>query len=60
MLHLFHELDLALHRFPSIRLLELILLVNFESNFFISWLVQPDANARIRTLTNLLSDNVLI
>ena len=60
MLHLFHQFNFTLDRFPTIWLLQLILFVNFESNFLVSWLVQADAYTGIRTLTNLLSDDILI
>ena len=59
-LHLLHQLDLSLNRLASIWLLEFVFLVYFHGNFTVCRPVETDANARIRSLTDLLPDDVVV
>ena len=60
MLHLLHEFDLSLDRFPSVRVEQLILFVNLHSNFLICWLMKANSNNRICTLPDLLPNYIVI
>lgn len=59
-LHFFHEFDLTFHRFASVWIKQLVLLVDFHSYFFISRLVKAHSDDGISTLTDLFSNDIVI
>lgn len=59
-LHLFHEFNLTFHRFPSVWIEQLVLLVDFHSYFLICWLIKAHPDDGISTLTDLFPNHIVI
>ena len=55
-----HNLDLSPNGLLPLQVLYLFLLINFESNFLISLLVESQENQSVGTLTNLLPNQIVV
>lgn len=60
MVDLLHDLDFSLHTLSTIGLQQLKLLVNLDCNFLVEYFVQTYSDNSICSLTNSLSDNIIV
>jgi hypothetical protein len=58
--HLLHQLDLSLHTLAPVRVHQLVLLVDLHGDLTIAGLVQSHSDHGIGTLTNLLTNHIVI
>lgn len=56
----FHNFDFTSNAFLSLQVLDLFLLINLQSHFLLSVLLDTHINKSIGALTNLLSNNIII
>jgi hypothetical protein len=58
--HLLHKLDFPFDRLSAVRFFKFVFLVYFESNLLVLSLVKANPDNGIRTLANLLSNDIVI
>lgn len=59
-LHSFHQFYLSFHRLSPILVLKLVLLIYFKRYFSVKGFVKANPNYRVRTLANLLADDIFV
>lgn len=59
-LHFLHEFDFSLDTLATVRVEQLVFLVDFHCDLFVRWFVKTDPNHCIGALPDLLADDVLV
>ena len=58
--HFLHEFDFPLHGLASVRVAQLVLLVDLHRHLLVAWFVQAHAHHSVGTLPDLLADDVVV